>query len=69
MRKRKTYFKLTLVLSMLFGIFVPVALGVKNLYTISLIFTSIWFVYSVWRFVTAFFSSEALKLRKYIGKR
>jgi len=54
MKKQKTYLRLTLVLSVLFGIILPLVLGVKDLFTIAIIFTSIWWIYAVALFVYVF---------------
>jgi hypothetical protein len=69
MKKQRTYPRLTLVLSVLFGIILPLVLGVKDLFIISLIFTSIWFVYAVATWAKGFFSPKALKARNLVGKR
>ena len=69
MKKQKTYLRLTLVLSVLFGIILPLAVGVKDILVVSLIFSSIWFVYVIVLWIRVFFSSEALKARKIILKR
>jgi len=63
-KKKKTYLQLTVVLSLLFGIILPIALGVKEPTLIAITFTSVWFIYSVYLFVSTFFSREALKKRK-----
>lgn len=46
MRKEKTYLRLTLVLSVLFGIILPLALGVKDPTLIAISFCSVWFIYA-----------------------
>jgi hypothetical protein len=69
MKKQKTYLRLTLVLSVLFGIILPLAVGVKDILAVPLIFSSIWFVYVIVLWIRVFFSSEALKARKFILKR
>ena len=63
MRKRKTYLRLALVLSILFGIILPLALGVKDLYSIALIFTLIWFVYAITLFVVTYLIRPGLKIK------
>ena len=64
MKKRKTYLRLTLVFSVLFGITLPLALGIKDPTLIAITFSSVWFIYSVYLFVRTFFSRKALKMRK-----
>ncbi|OGP87015.1 MAG: hypothetical protein A2156_09720 [Deltaproteobacteria bacterium RBG_16_48_10] len=64
MRRQTPYFKLTLLVSVSLVIILPLAAGIKDIYWIALIFTLIWFVYSVYLFVSTFFSREALKKRK-----
>lgn len=64
MKKRKTYLQLTVIISVLFGIVLPLALGIKNPTLIAITFSSVWFIYSVYLFVSTFFSREALKMRK-----
>ena len=63
MKKQKTYIRLTLVISILFGIILPLALGVKDLYSIALIFTLIWFVYAVLMFVVTFLIKPGIKIK------
>jgi len=69
MKKQKTYLRLNFVVSILFGIILPLAVGVKDILAVSLIFSSIWFVYVIVLWIRVFFSSEALKARKFILKR
>jgi hypothetical protein len=44
-RSQKTYFSLTLLVSILLGILLPLILGTKEFGTIALIFSSIWWIY------------------------
>jgi len=60
-RKRKTYLRLTVVLSILFGIILPVTLGVRDIYAIALIFSIIWFVYSAVLFAYVFLVEGRIK--------
>jgi len=46
-RKRKTYLSLAVILSVLFGIILPIALGVKDLTLIAVIFSSVWLIYVI----------------------
>jgi 4-hydroxybenzoate polyprenyltransferase len=64
MRRQKTYLGLTLLVSVSLVIILPLVAGIKDIYWIGLIFTLVWFVYSVYLFVSTFFSREALKMRK-----
>ena len=54
----------TFVISILVGIILPLALGVKDPTLIAITFGLVWFVYSVYLFVSTFFSRKALKMRK-----
>jgi hypothetical protein len=47
MKKRKTYLLLTFILSVLFGIILPIALGVKDPVYIAISFSSVWAIYSI----------------------
>ena len=64
MKKRKTYLQLTVIMSVLFGIILPLVLGIKDSTLIAIFFSLIWFIYSVYLFVSTFFSREALRMRK-----
>ena len=50
-KREKTYIKLTLVISVLFGILLPLALGVKDHTYIAISFTSVWVLYIVIRWI------------------
>jgi hypothetical protein len=63
-RRQRTYFKLTLIVSVSLVIILLLGAGIKDIYWIALIFTLVWFVYSVYFFVSTFFSRKALKMRK-----
>ena len=43
----KKYLIITLVISILLGIILPLALGVKDISLIGMTFSSVWFVYAV----------------------
>jgi hypothetical protein len=62
-KKQKYYLRFTLVISILLGILFPLALGVKDLTLIAIIFTSVWFIYSVIMFVIVFFVKPGLEIR------
>ena len=64
MKKQKTYLQLTVIMSALFGIVLPLALEIKDPTLIAITFSSVWFIYSVYLFVSTFFSRKALKMRK-----
>ena len=53
MRSQKTYFSLTLPVSILLGILLPLILGTKEFGTIALIFSSIWWIYKKYLLNTA----------------
>jgi hypothetical protein len=63
MKKQKEYFRLTLVVLVLLGIILPLAMGVKDLYSIALILTLIWFIYAGLRLVTVFVIKPGLKIK------
>jgi len=47
MRSQRTYLWLTLVISILVGIILPLALGVKDPTLIAIFFSLVWFIYAV----------------------
>lgn len=47
MKKQKYYFTLTLLTSILFGVILPLALGVKGPVYIAISFSSVWAIYSL----------------------
>ena len=47
MKKQKYYFTLTLLTSIVFGIILPLALGVRGFTEIAIFFTFVWFIYVV----------------------
>ena len=63
MKKQKEHFRLTLVVLVLLGIILPLAMGVKDLYSIALIFTLNWFIYAGLRMVTVFVIKPGLKIK------
>ena len=47
MKTHKYYFRLTLLISVLMGIILPLALGVKDLTYMAIFFSSVWAIYSL----------------------
>ena len=58
----KKYLILTLTISILVGIILPLALGVKDLTLISLCFSSLWFIYAVLLLITTFLIKRGLRI-------
>jgi hypothetical protein len=63
MKKRKTYLLLTFILSVLFGIILPIALGVKDPTLIAITFSSVWFIYIVFLLIIVFLIKPSLKIK------
>ena len=63
MRIQKTYFSLTLLISILLGIILPLTLGVKDPTLIAITFRSIWFIYAVIMFIIVFLINPGLKIK------
>jgi hypothetical protein len=63
MKKQKGYFRLTLAVSILAGIILPLAIGIKDPFLIGYIFTSVWFIYALLRFITVFLIRPGLKIK------
>ena len=63
MKKQKGYFRLTLAVSILAGIILPLAIGIKDPFLIGYIFTSVWFIYALVRFITVFLIRPGLKIK------
>ena len=63
MKRQKVHFGFTLLISILLGILLPLTLGVKDLYSIALIFTLILFIYAGLRLVTVFVIKPGLKIK------
>ena len=59
----KKYLLLTLVISILVGIILPLALGVKDLTLIAICFSSVWFIYAVLLLITTFLIKPGLKIK------
>jgi hypothetical protein len=63
MKKQKGYFGLILVLSVLVGIILPLAIGIKDPLLLGYIFTSFWFIYALLRFISVFLIRPGLKIK------
>jgi uncharacterized RDD family membrane protein YckC len=62
MRRQRTYFTFTLVISILVGIILPLAIGIKDPTLIAITFSSVWFIYTVIMFITVFLIKPGLKI-------
>jgi uncharacterized RDD family membrane protein YckC len=62
-RKHTNFSVPTLVVSILVGIILPLALGVKNLTLIAITFSLVWFFYAVLLLITTFLIKPGLKIR------
>jgi uncharacterized membrane protein len=63
MKKQKIYLIFTLLISSLFGIILPLALGVKDLPLIAICFSSVWVIYAVLLLITTFLIKPNLKIK------
>jgi uncharacterized RDD family membrane protein YckC len=63
MKKEKTYLRLTIILPILFGIILPLALGVRDLTLIAICFSSVWLIYAVLMLVTTFLIKPGLRIK------
>jgi ABC-type transport system involved in Fe-S cluster assembly fused permease/ATPase subunit len=63
MKKRKTYLRLTVIMSVLFGIILPLVLGIKNPTLIAITFSSMWFIYIVILMIMVFLVKPGLKIK------
>jgi hypothetical protein len=63
MEKRKTYLSLTVILSVFFGIILPLALGVKDPMLIATTFSMVWVIYAIILLVTVFLIKPGLKIK------
>jgi len=59
----KKYLVLTLVISILVGIIMPLGLGVKDLTLIAITFSSVWFLYGALLLITTFLVKPRLKIK------
>jgi hypothetical protein len=62
-RNHKFYFTLTLIASVLFGIVLPLALGIKDPTLIATTFSSVWFIYIMIMFIIVFLIKPGLRIR------
>jgi len=53
-KTQKSYFKITLLISILLGIILPLTLGVKDPTLIAVSFSFIWFIYAIALFTITF---------------
>ena len=60
---QKTYFSLTLLVSILPGIILPLALGVKDPTLIAITFSSVWFIYAMIMFIIVFLIKLGVRIR------
>ena len=63
MRKQKYHFAHTLVISILLGIILPLALGVKDPMLIATTFSMVWALYAIILLVTVFLIKPGLKIK------
>ena len=63
-KKQKYYLRFTLVISILLGIVLPLALGVRDLTLVAITFSSVWFIYVVVLFVITFRVTGRKTLKK-----
>ena len=63
MRKHNIHFKLTLITSILFGVLLPLILGVKDPMLIATTFSMVWVIYAIILLVTVFLIRPGLKIR------
>jgi membrane protein implicated in regulation of membrane protease activity len=63
MRKQHFHFRLTLAISLLFGIILPFALGAKDPILIATSFSMVWVLYAIILLVTAFLIRPGLKIK------
>ena len=61
-KRKKNYIRLTLLISILFGIILPLALGIKDLTYIAILFTLVWILYIIIRWI-AFLIRPELKIK------
>jgi hypothetical protein len=62
-KKQRNYLGLTLVVSILFGIILPLALGAKHLMLIATTFSMVWVLYAIILLVTVFLIKAGLKIK------
>ncbi len=64
MKSPRTYFRLALIVSILFGVALPLAFGVKNVRLFGVLFTFIWLIYAITLFVWVFLITGRRDLKK-----
>jgi uncharacterized membrane protein len=62
-RKRKYYLSLTLIISILLGIILPLLFGVKDPMLIATTFSMVWVIYAIILLVTVFLIRPGLKIK------
>jgi hypothetical protein len=62
-RRHKTYLGLTLLISVLFGIILPLLLGVKDPMLIATTFSMVWMAYAIILLITVFLIKPGLKIK------
>jgi uncharacterized membrane protein len=67
MRRQRTHFRFTLLISILLGIILPLALGVKDPMLIATTFSMVWVTYAIILLVTVFLIRPGLKIKE--GRR
>ena len=63
MKKQRTYFIPTLLVSILFGIALPLVVGVKDFRLIALFFTFVWLIYAVGLLILTFLVRPVLRIK------
>ena len=63
MSKQKRFLSLTLIISVLLGIILPLALGVKDPMLIATTFSMVWVIYAIVLLVTVFLVKPGLKIK------
>jgi hypothetical protein len=63
MNKQSFHFKLTIVVSILLGIILPLVLGVKDSVLIATTFSIVWVLYAIILFVYVFLIRPGLKIK------
>lgn len=63
MRRQRTYFRLTLLISFLVGIVLPLAIGIKDPTLLAIFFSLVWFIYAFAMFLKVFLIQPRLKIK------
>ena len=64
MKKQKIYLRLTVALSVLLGVILPIALGIMDPTLIAILFCSVWFLYAVIFLIHTFLIAGRRNLKK-----